>query len=107
MDLRDRGIVDHLLHDEKGIVIDQPHIGEASFGYAVADDEVVVQRLLDTDEVRLRLLGSGGDEETPLALPDLQDDRPVVAEHLAEIEANEPRFPGIDREAAVKHARRA
>jgi hypothetical protein len=63
-------------------VVDEADVGETALDDAVADDAVVVQRLLDADVVDVGLLGGAGEEKAPLARADLEDDAIAVGERI-------------------------
>jgi hypothetical protein len=88
-------------------VVDEADVGEIPLRHAIADDAVIVQRLLDADQVHVRPFSGGGDEEPPLPRPDLDDDGVGVSEPPAEVESMESRVPRIEDKVCVIHARGA
>src|SRR5688572_28407094 len=104
--LGDRGVGDHVAQDEERVVVDEAHVRQMALEHAVADDAVVVQRFLDADQVVVGVLGRGGDEKSPLARADLDEDGARVAEPLREVEAMEARVARIEDQVRFVHAAR-
>jgi hypothetical protein len=77
-------------------VIDEPHVAQVALEEAVADEAVVMQRLLDADQIDVRPLHRRRQEKAPLARPDLEDHRLRVAEQLLEVEQRETALARIE-----------
>jgi hypothetical protein len=71
----------------------QPHVGQPALAGALDRLLEVAFRVLDAEEVDLRVRGRGEHDEAPLAGADLELDRPVVAEERRQVER-----PGLRRE---------
>ena len=67
VDLVDRRVRKHVAQDQVRVVVDQADVRQTAFGHAVADHAVVVQRLLDADEIHIRLRRRFRDEKASLA----------------------------------------
>ena len=80
---------EHVAEDEERVVVDEADVRQPAFGDAVADHAVVVQRLLDADEIHIRLRRRRGDQKASLARSDLQHHAALVSEQLREVEADE------------------